>query len=63
MEAHSVSRLIGAPPGYIGHDAGLYTPPQLAPVEQNQDPSSSKLTRLPLSVAPRVLDPFYQVAN
>ena len=22
MEAHSVSRLIGAPPGYIGHDEG-----------------------------------------
>lgn len=22
MESHSVSRLIGAPPGYIGHDEG-----------------------------------------
>ena len=22
MEKHSVSRLIGAPPGYIGHEAG-----------------------------------------
>ena len=22
LEAHSVARLIGAPPGYIGHDAG-----------------------------------------
>ena len=22
MESHSVSRMIGAPPGYIGHDAG-----------------------------------------
>ena len=22
MEKHSVSRLIGAPPGYVGHDEG-----------------------------------------
>ena len=23
MEKHSVSRLIGAPPGYVGHDEGV----------------------------------------
>ena len=25
MEKHSVSRLIGAPPGYVGHDEGQLT--------------------------------------